>query len=124
MQDCVTLRKMGLGKWTIGCQNTSTGDFEVVEGTVALAAAESLPVGDKSTLRVADGATLEVLSGVAAEIPYAEIVAADGTARPLRAGTYGGPACAVAGATRADWMSGAGTLRVKRGYGGTLMIIR
>ncbi len=120
VQDCVTLRKMGLGKWTIGCQNTSTGDFEVVEGTVALAAAESLPVGGKSTLRVADAAALEIPESMEAEISYAERIVA-GKTRMVRAGLYGSNDCTVPGAIKVGWLAGAGTLRVKRDKGGTMI---
>ena len=120
VQDCVTLRKMGLGKWTIGCQNTSTGDFEVVEGTVALAAAESLPVGAKSTLRVADTAALEIPEGMSAEISYAERIVA-GRTRMVRAGLYGSNDCTVPDAIKVGWLAGAGTLRVNRDKGGTVI---
>ena len=120
VQDCVTLRKMGLGKWTIGCQNTSTGDFEVVEGTVTLAAAESLPVGAKSTLRVADAAALEIPEEMSAEISYAERIVA-GKTRLVRSGLYGSNDCTVPGATKVGWIAGAGTLRVKRDKGGTMI---
>lgn len=120
VQDCVTLRKMGLGKWTIGCQNTSTGDFEVVEGTVALAAAESLPVGGKSTLRIADAAALEIPEGMSAEISYAERIVA-GKTRLVRSGLYGSNDCTVPNAIKVGWIAGAGTLRVKRDKGGTMI---
>ncbi len=120
---CVTLRKMGAGTWTVGCQNTSTGDFEVVEGTVSLAAAESLPVGENSTLRIADGAFLDLPAGVAAEISYAEQIGAGGT-RIVRANLYGGAECANPAATRVAWITGAGTLRVKRDTCGTTIIFR
>ena len=120
VQDCVTLRKMGLGKWTIGCQNTSTGDFEVVEGTVTLAAAESLPVGAKSTLRVADAAALEIPEGMSAEISYAERIVA-GKTRLVRSGLYGSNDCTVPDVIKVGWIAGAGTLRVKRDKGGTMI---
>ena len=123
VQQCVTLRKMGAGIWTIGCRNTSTGDFEVVEGTVSLAAAESLPVGENSTLRITDGAFLDLPAGVAAEIPYAERIAGGG-ARMVRANLYGGAECATPAATRVAWITGTGTLRVKRDIGGTMVIFR
>ena len=114
---------MGAGTWTIGCRNTSTGDFEVVEGTVSLAAAESLPVGENSTLRIADGAFLDLPAGVTAEISYAERIAGGG-ARMVRANLYGGAECANPAATRVAWITGAGTLRVKRDIGGTMVIFR
>jgi autotransporter-associated beta strand protein len=121
VQECVTLRKMGLGKWTIGCQNTSTGDFEVVEGAVSIAAADSLPVGEKSTLRIHEGATLDLPSGVNAEISLTERIVA-GKTRMVRAGLYGGEECEDPAAIRVAWITGAGTLRVKRDHGGTILI--
>ena len=120
---CVTLRKMGLGTWTLGCQNTSTGNIEIVEGVIALDAAESLPVGAESTLRVTDGAALAIPEGMEAEIPYVERISA-GKTHVVRAGLYGSSTCTVPGTTKVEWLSGAGTLRVKRGKGGTVVLFR
>ncbi len=120
---CVTLRKMGLGTWTLGCQNTSTGNVEIVEGVIVLDAAESLPVGAESTLRVTDGAALAIPEGMEAEIPYVERISA-GRTHEVRAGLYGSTTCTVPGTTKVEWLSGAGTLRVKRGKGGTVVLFR
>ena len=103
--------------------NTSTGNIEIVEGVIALDAAESLPVGAESTLRVTDGAALAIPEGMEAEIPYVERISA-GRTHEVRAGLYGSATCTVPGTTKVEWLSGAGTLRVKRGKGGTIVVFR
>ena len=87
---------------------------------MALASAESLPVGAKSTLRVADAAALEIPDSMEAEISYAERIVA-GRTRMVRAGLYGSNDCTVPVAIKVNWISGAGTLRVKRDKGGTMI---
>ena len=111
--EAVNLRKMGAAKWTLGCNNSSTGHIEVVEGTLALDAAASMPVGAKSKLTLGEAALLEVADGVAAEIAYAERHVGAKTLA-LAPGLYGGSDCTAAEAKKVDWISGTGTLRVFR----------
>ena len=58
-----------------------------------------------------------------AEIPYVERISA-GRTHEVRAGLYGSATCTVPGTTKVEWLSGAGTLRVKRGKGGTIVVFR
>lgn len=121
--EAVSLCKMGAGVWTVGCENTSTGNIEIVEGTVSVVAEESMPVGKDSFLRIHDGAFLDLPDGIAAEIGYAEKII-EGGAKTIRAGLYGGANCKNASAAKVDWITGEGTLLVRRDQGGTIVVVR
>jgi hypothetical protein len=123
VKEFVSLRKMGAGVWTVGCENTSTGNIEIVEGTVSVVAEESMPVGKDSFLRIHDGAFLDLPDGIAAEIGYAEKIT-EGGAKTIRAGLYGGANCKNASAAKVDWITGEGTLLVRRDQGGTIVVVR
>lgn len=124
VKGAVTLCKRGSAKWTLGVKNTSSGDLEVLEGTLSVTDAQSFPTGKKSVFRIADGAVLDLADGVAGEIVWAETVSA-GRTHPIVAGLYGGPSCADARARKVDWISGTGTLRVRKTKdGGILVIVR
>ena len=118
IQGAVTLRKDGAGTWSFGGRNQTTGNVEVVSGTLKLTASDTLPVGENSELTVASGAKVVLDSGVQASIAYTTV---DG--RPLKAGVY----CGEGGTgTRLDafFGPGAGSLTVTRGVNGLAIIFR
>lgn len=118
----VTLRKAGSAKWTAGIDNTSTGNVEVVGGTLKITNAKTMPDGRESKLVMGDG-RLEIADGVAAEISYADRIVHD-LPKMVPSGLYGGADCADAAATKVDWITGTGTLRVKYSKTGTVLIVR
>ena len=116
--NAVTLRKEGAGTWTFGARNATTGNVEVVEGTLALTAADSLPTGRYSTLFVTPGAKVSVSDGVNVTVPYLVY-----NGKHLPRGVYCGTG--GAGTVNTDiFADGTGTLTVSRGHGGALLIIR
>ena len=118
IEGAVTLRKDGTGTWSLGAANQTTGNVEVVAGTLKLTASDALPVGENSELTVASGAKVVLDSGVQASIAYTTV---DG--RPLKAGVY----CGEGGTgTRLDafFGPGAGSLTVTRGVNGLAIIFR
>ncbi len=119
IKGAVTLRKKGAGTWTFGAKNATTGNVEVVEGTLALTAADALPMGADSTLFVSSGAKVSVADGVNVTVPY---LVYNGFHLPP--GVYRGTGGA-SGTVREDiFASGGGTLTVTRGKGGLTLIIR
>ena len=119
IKGAVTLRKEGAGTWTFGAKNATTGNVEVVEGTLALTAADALPMGENSTLFVTSGAKVSVASDVNVTVPY---LVYNGFHLPP--GVYRGTDGA-SGTVREDiFASGGGTLTVTRGKGGLTLIIR
>ncbi|MGN0853545.1 MAG: autotransporter-associated beta strand repeat-containing protein [Kiritimatiellia bacterium] len=114
----ITLRKKGAGTWTFGAQNLSTGNVEVVEGTLKLTADDTLPAGTESMLTIAPGANIVLDEGVSASVAYATC-----GGRALKAGVY----CGAGGTgTRLDAFIGAGggSLTVTRGVNGFMIIVR
>lgn len=120
----VTLCKKGGAKWTLGVQNTSGGNLEVLEGTLAITDARSFPTGKKSVFRIAEGATLELADGVEGSIAYG-IRIVDGEETSLMPGVYGSKTCTVPGVKKVDWIAGAGTLRIRKLLnGGAIIFVR
>lgn len=124
VKGCLTLRKTKAGKWTLGVQNTSGGNLEVLEGTLAITDARSFPTGRKSVFRIAEGATLELADGVEGSVAYgAQIV--DGKETSLMPGVYGSQTCTVPGVKKVDWITGAGTLCIRKLLnGGDIIFVR
>ena len=118
IEGAITLRKDGAGTWSFGGRNQTTGNVEVVNGTLKLTADDALPAGRESTLTVASGAKLVLDAGVQASIAYATC-----GGHPLKAGVY----CGEGGTgTRLDAYigPGAGSLTVTRGVNGMVMLFR
>lgn len=122
VKGAVTLCKKGSAKWTLGVNNTSSGDLEVMEGTLAVTDALSFPTGKKSVFRIAEGATLELADGVAGEIAYGVRIAG-GRELVLEPGVYGGPDCVISGVTKVDWITGTGTLRIRKILNGGIIFL-
>lgn len=118
IKGAITLRKAGSGTWSFGASNQTTGNVEVVGGTLKLTSSDTLPAGENSLLSIESGAQIVLDEGVAASIAYATC-----GGRPLKAGTY----CGDGGTgTRLDAYigAGAGTLTVTRGVNGLALIFR
>ena len=116
IKGAVTLRKDGVGTWTFGAQNLSTGNVAVVSGTLALTADDTLPVGEQSTLEIASGAKVVLADGVSASIPYLTC----GGVR-YAPGVYCGEGGAAGRRLDRFFGPGGGTLTVMRGGGLTLI---
>ncbi len=119
IKGAVTLRKDGVGTWTFGAQNLSTGNVAVVAGTLALTADDTLPVGELSTLEIASGAKVVLADGVSASIPY---LTCGGI--PFAPGVYCGEGGASGRRLDRFFGPGGGTLTVTRGAGGLTLIFR
>ena len=119
IKGAVTLRKDGVGTWTFGAQNLSTGNVAVVSGTLALTADDTLPVGEQSTLEIASGAKVVLADGVSASIPY---LTCGGI--PFAPGVYCGEGGASGRRLDRFFGPGGGTLTVTRGVGGLTLIFR
>lgn len=119
IKGAVTLRKDGVGTWTFGAQNLSTGNVAVVSGTLALTADDTLPVGELSTLEIASGAKVVLADGVSASIPY---LTCGGI--PFAPGVYCGEGGAAGRRLDRFFGPGGGTLTVTRGVGGLTLIFR
>lgn len=119
IKGAVTLRKDGVGTWTFGAQNLSTGNVAVVSGTLALTADDTLPVGELSTLEIASGAKVVLADGVSASIPY---LTCGGI--PFAPGVYCGEGGASGRRLDRFFGPGGGTLTVTRGVGGLTLIFR
>ena len=115
----VSLRKDGVGTWTFGAQNLSTGNVAVVAGALALTADDALPVGERSTLEIATGAKVVLADGVQASIPY---LTCGGI--PFAPGVYCGEGGASGRRLDRFFAPGGGTLTVTRGVGGLTLIFR
>ena len=119
IKGAVTLRKDGVGTWTFGAQNLSTGNVAVVSGTLALTADDTLSVGELSTLEIASGAKVVLADGVSASIPY---LTCGGI--PFAPGVYCGEGGASGRRLDRFFGPGGGTLTVTRGVGGLTLIFR
>lgn len=123
IQGAVTLRKCGTGDWSFGCRNYSTGDVVVEQGTLTVTADDALPsTAETSSLVIRPGAKVVLSDGVNATV--SRLTSGEGLELP--AGVYGGEGCAVAGARIRPNLfgSGAGSLRVLHGAGGTVLLFR